>query len=70
MLLSPPCSHKGCYCDNSCHTWNDCCDDIADIGCYHPAYSSSPIVSTTPTETLSKTKSKAHAIHYNHSFLN
>ena len=55
MSLSPPCSHKGCYCDDSCRTWNDCCDDIADIGC-PPASSYSPIVSTTPTETLGKTK--------------
>ena len=51
MSLSPPCSNKGCYCDQSCHIWNDCCSDIADIGCYHPDYSSSHIVSTTPTET-------------------
>ena len=77
--MSPPCSNKGCYCDQTCYTWNDCCSDIADIGCYHPAYSSShivsstpssPIVLPTPTETLSKTKSEAHAIQYNHSFLN
>ena len=49
MSLSPPCSNKGCYCDKDCHKWNDCCHDIAAIGC--PAYSSSPIVSPTPTET-------------------
>ena len=23
-----------CYSDESCHAWNDCCRDIADIGCY------------------------------------
>ena len=63
--LSPPCTIKGCYCDQSCHNHNDCCSDIADIGC-HPAYSSSPIVSTTTIETLSKTKSVAHAMHYSH----
>ena len=40
--------------------WNDCCSDIADIGCYHPASTSSPMVSPTPDDTLSKTKSEAH----------
>ena len=69
MFLSPPCNNEGCYCDQSCHTWNDCCSDIADIGC-HPAYSTSPTVSPTPTDILGKTKSEAHAIHYSHSFLN
>ena len=69
MFLSPPCSNNGCYCDNNCHKMNECCSDIADIGC-HPASSSSPIVSTTTIETISKTKSVAHAIHYNQSFLN
>ena len=68
MFHSPPCSNNGCYCDQNCHNKNDCCSDIADIGC-HPAFSA-PIVSTTTIETLSKTKSVAHAIHYNHSFLN
>ena len=61
MSVSPPCSNKGCYCDQNCHVWNDCCSDIADIGCY-PASSSSPIVSPTPTDTLGKTKSEAQAI--------
>ena len=44
--LSPVCSHKGCYCDEYCYIWNDCCSDIADIGCY-------PI--PTSTGKLSKT---------------
>ena len=64
MHISPPCSNNGCYCDANCHKMNDCCSDIADIGC-HPA-SSSPIVSTTTIETLSKTKSVAHVMHYSH----
>ena len=34
---------------------NNCCSDIADIGC-HPTSSFSPIVSLTPTYTLGKTK--------------
>ena len=32
--LSSQCSHNGCHCDEYCHQWNDCCSDIADIGCY------------------------------------
>ena len=52
MFLSPPCSNNGCYCDQNCHNLNDCCSDIADIGC-HPAFSS-PIVSSTPTDTPGK----------------
>ena len=68
-MSPPPCSNKGCYCDQSCHNHNDCCSDIADIGC-HPASSSSTIVLTTTTETLSKTKLVAHLIHYSHNFLN
>ena len=38
--------------------WNDCCSDIADIGCYHPAFTSSPMVSSTPDDTPSKTNLK------------
>ena len=39
-LLTPICSHKGCYCDEHCHKWNDCCSDIANINCYPiPTYS-------------------------------
>ena len=60
LELSSSCSNHGCYCDYNCHVWNDCCSDIADIGC-HPA--SSPVMSPTPTDTLSKSKSEPHAIH-------
>ena len=60
--LSPPCSNNGCYCDQSCHNYNDCCSDLSDMGC-HPAFSSSPIVSPTPIDKLCKTKSEAHVIH-------
>ena len=59
--LSPPCSNNGCYCDMNCYKWNDCCNDIADIGC-HPISPSSPTVSPTPTNTLGKTKLEGHAI--------
>ena len=48
--LSPPCTNNGCYCDQMCYTFNDCCNDIADIGC-HPASFNSPIVSHTPIDT-------------------
>ena len=51
-----PCYNIGCYCDQDCHIINDCCSDIADIGC-HPTTSSSPIVSPTPIDTLGKTVS-------------
>ena len=52
-----PCINEDCHCDQQCYSNNDCCSDIADIGCY-PAYSFFPIVSPTPTDTLGKTKSK------------
>ena len=61
-FLSPNCSNNGCYCHQDCHSLNNCCNDIADIGC-HPASSSSPTVSSTLTDTLGKTKSEAHTVH-------
>ena len=61
MSMSPPCSNKDCYCDQNCYNANDCCSDIADIGCY-PVSSASPIVSPTSTGALGKTKLEAHAI--------
>ena len=51
--LSPSCGNNGCYCDNVCHIYGDCCSDIADIGCQH-ASSSSP--TPTPTDSLGKSK--------------
>ena len=62
MSMSPPCSNKDCYCDQNCYNANDCCSDIADIGC-HPVSSSSPIISLTPTDILGKTQSEGPAIH-------
>ena len=56
LSLSPPCSNNGCYCDQNCYIFNDCCNDIADIGC-HPT--TSPTVSPTITDILGKTKSEA-----------
>ena len=60
--LSQTCWNNGCFCDQSCHYWNDCCSDIYDIGC-HPSFPYSPLVSPTPTDTLGKTKSDSHVIH-------
>ena len=55
MHLSPPCNNNGCYCDQNCYNINDCCSDIADIGC-HPDSSSSPTVLLTSSNTLGKKK--------------
>ena len=62
MSLSSPCSINGCYCDQICYIFNDCCYDVADIGC-HPTSPSYPTVSPTPTNTLGKTKLEAHVIY-------
>ena len=56
LTLSSVCSSNGCYCDRYCHMWNDCCSDIADIGC-HFSSSFSPMVTPTLTDTFGKTKS-------------
>ena len=53
--LSQNCRNNGCYCDQICHFFNDCCNDVTNIGC-HPHSSISPMVSPTPTDTLGKTK--------------
>ena len=58
LAWSPPCSNNGCYCDQNCFIFNDCCSDIADLGC-HPASSLSPTVSIATTHTPGKTKSEA-----------
>ena len=56
--LSQNCSNNGCYCHQNCHILNNCCNDIADIGC-HPASSFSPTASPTTTDTFGKTISEA-----------
>ena len=48
--LSPTCSINGCWCDQVCHVFQDCCSDVTDIGCY-PVTSSS--TSSTPTSSMS-----------------
>ena len=46
-----------CRCDEACHSFGDCCRDIAEIGCY-PVSSSSRKVTSNPTVTPGKTKSE------------
>ena len=53
--LSSICSNNGCYCDQICHFYGDCCSDIADIGCKSDSDSSSSST-PTPTDTLGKIK--------------
>ena len=51
--LSPPspnCRNGDCFCDYGCHSTNDCCSDIADIGCHFI------------NKTLGKAKSHVHII--------
>ena len=67
MSLSPPCNNNGCYCDQTCYVTNDCCSDIADIGC-NPVSSSSH--THTSTNTLGKRKSYVHTIYQSRLFLN
>ena len=56
------CIDEDCHCVQHCHSNNDCCSDIDDIGC-HPATFSFPIVLPTPTDTLGKIKSDDLTIH-------
>ena len=50
------CSNIDCNCQQNCHILNNCCSDIADIGC-HLAASSSPTFSLTTTDIFGMTKS-------------
>ena len=45
------CNSTNCQCDETCHSKNDCCSDITDIGCY------------PKNKTLGKTKSDDLTIH-------
>ena len=49
------CISIDCHCDQNCHSNNDCCNDIDDIGCYPVPYPSLMFISTS-TDTLGKTK--------------
>ena len=51
--LSTVCSHKGCYCDQCCYKFDECCSDIANISC-HP--NNDPIPSLSPTLTSTNTQ--------------
>ena len=42
---SSTCYVNGCFCDQTCHSWDDCCSDIADIGCHPVSSSPTPIPS-------------------------
>ena len=66
---SQTCSHMNCHCDQFCHSNNDCCSDIADIGCY-PVSPPSPIFISTSTDTLGKTKFliPCHHSYYNYNY--
>jgi hypothetical protein len=49
-----------CYCDNSCHEYNDCCDDVCDeCNCLDPTPNPTPSPTTpepTPSPTPEPTK--------------
>ena len=47
---SRTCKNIDCFCDQQCYSNNDCCSDIADIGCH------------SSNKTLGKTKSDDHQI--------
>ena len=53
--LSPTCGNNGCYCDDICHNYGDCCSDVVDIGC-HPVSPSSSTVLFTSAYTFGKAK--------------
>ena len=50
--VSPSCRNNECFCDNECHTLNDCCSDIDDIRCH-----------SSQDNTLGKTKSDDLVLH-------
>ena len=51
--LSPTCSINGCWCDQICHVFQDCCSDVNDIGCYSVTSSST---SSTPTSSITSSE--------------
>ena len=50
--LSPTCSINGCWCDQVCHVFQDCCSDVTDIGCYPVTSSSTSSTSTSSMSSL------------------
>ena len=67
MLILSSClayniSYSG-YCDEN-SLFNNCCSDLADIGC-HPScpVSSSPIILSTLNDTLGSTESEGHTMY-------
>ena len=61
------CNILDCACDQLCHSNNNCCSDIVDIGCYLVS-SPSTIFISTPTDTIVKTKFLI-ACHYSYIFI-
>ena len=45
--LSTTCNNNGCYCDQACYIFSDCCSDIVDISCF-PVTSISTSFTPTP----------------------
>ena len=46
------CYTGNCYCDQICYQYNDCCPDIANIGCLPSStFSTSSIITASPTPT-------------------
>ena len=49
----------GCYCDQLCYQYNDCCPDIASIGCLpnfiSSSFATSSILTASPTPTVTST---------------
>ena len=60
ISLSSLCTNNDCYCDKTCYNFGDCCNDIADIGCYPTSFYST--ISPTPINTLGKTKLEEYII--------
>ena len=58
--LSPTCFINGCWCDQVCHVYQDCCSDVTDIGCY-PVTSSS--ISSTPTSSMTTSTTSETALY-------
>ena len=50
--LSPSCSINGCWCDQICHVYQDCCSDVTYIGCYPVTNTSTSSTHTSSMTTL------------------
>ena len=51
-MLNTTCYTGNCYCDQICYQYNDCCPDIANIGCLPSStFSTSSLITASPTPT-------------------